>query len=79
MIHKIDDRDLKNIMRHMYLLGANDGYIYAHKRKTPPDIISVRDREQSIAEILSYYKKDGYMDYNDDPGSHDCTKECKKA
>ena len=65
----MDKRDLINLMRHAFLLGFNTGHL--------GDEIESDKRDRDLAEFIEDYDRDGYMDYDQDPGSHNCSELCK--
>jgi hypothetical protein len=74
----IDSRDVKNLMRHMYLIGINDGIIW-QRRKAPKseDPVDENFREEAIEDFISGQIQDGYTPYGRDLGSQGhCPPDC---
>ena len=73
----LDERDLLNMLRHAYLMGFNAGGLCQMKDNTDESIDEAfNERDPSLKELISEFKEDGYMSYNDDPGSHLCDDDC---
>jgi hypothetical protein len=62
----MDIRDLKNLMRHAYLCGFNEGYLHPRPTTEGPDS---KEREELIQELVEEYQTEGHMGFNDYPCS----------
>lgn len=63
----MDDRDLINMLRHAYLMGAGSHVKEAFESNKEDEW--VRERDEAIEDLISDYKEDGFICYNDDCGS----------
>lgn len=64
--YQIDDRDLRNLMRHMFLIGWNCG---ATRRAAELGDFQEDEREQAITELIDDYKKEYHCGYGEFPCS----------
>lgn len=62
-ILSIDERDLKNLLRHAYLIGYNEG----RPGKDIDDLVD--SREEVITELIEDFKVEGHCGYNEYPCS----------
>lgn len=80
---EIDPRDLKNILRHVFLFGLNAGLCLERAQNISKEEFEkvheeeFEQRDADLQELIDEYVTDGYMTYNDDLGSHVCESSCE--